>query len=110
MPQGASPAVVGVFGLVGFGLGHMVISDAKWALLFLGVDAVLFGAGALIGLLTGPALLPLGAVLWVVLHVPQALDAYLKAETDSGFLHFAPDPVRGNTSPAGAAPIFRVAF
>lgn len=89
LTPGVTPGLAGVFGLIGFGLGHLVVSDARWTLVFFAVDSVLFGTGALLYALAGPALVPVGAAVWLLLHLPQAADAYLKADSGHGFLNFA---------------------
>ncbi|MFL5318014.1 MAG: hypothetical protein ACJ790_00055 [Myxococcaceae bacterium] len=65
----------------GFGLGHLIAHDRNGFILFLIIDIVLLVVGATIGFIVfqGGFYWGIGGLLWLVVHIIQALDAYASA-------------------------------
>ncbi|MGA9522169.1 MAG: hypothetical protein WBV82_11930 [Myxococcaceae bacterium] len=64
----------------GFGLGHLVAGDKDGFILFLVIDIALYAAGVVLGAVLRSGLFwGLGGIVWLVVHVIQALDAYASA-------------------------------
>jgi hypothetical protein len=64
----------------GFGLGHLVAGDRDGFILFLVIDLALYIGGVVLGSVFRAGLFwGLGGVVWLVVHVIQALDAYAAA-------------------------------
>ncbi len=61
----------------GFGLGHLVAGDRDGFILFLVIDIALYAAGIVLGTFLKTGLFwGLGGVVWLVVHIIQAIDAY----------------------------------
>lgn len=62
----------------GFGLGHLIARDRDGFILFLVIDLVLWAVGGFLGYVVfrGGLFFGLGGLVWLVVHIIQALDAY----------------------------------
>lgn len=64
----------------GFGLGHLVARDRDGFILFLIIDLALYAGGVVVGSVLGSGLFwGLGGLVWLVVHIFQALDAYARS-------------------------------
>lgn len=61
----------------GFGLGHLIAGDRDGFILFLIIDIVLWVVGGFVGAFWGGGIFwGLGGLVWLVVHIFQAIDAY----------------------------------
>lgn len=63
----------------GFGLGHLIARDKDGFILFLIIDIVLYVLWGTIGRFVWAPFWGIGGVVWLVVHIIQALDAYAEA-------------------------------
>lgn len=63
----------------GFGIGHLIARDRDGFILFLIVDIALYALAFTVGHFLGGPFWGLGGLIWIVVHVIQALDAYAEA-------------------------------
>lgn len=87
----------------GFGLGHLVAHDKSGFILFLVIDVVLwFVGGAFWFAWHGWWLGPFGGVIWLVVHIIQALDAYGSAGGEKLIMQTREKAVRFANSDEGS--------
>lgn len=82
MDSGMRQVLALVLGFIpGFGLGHLIARDRNGFVLFLVIDLVLYSAGIVGGSLLGGGglFIGLGSLVWLVVHIFQAFDAYARA-------------------------------
>ena len=65
----------------GFGIGHLIAQDRDGFILFLIIDIALYALGVTVGFIVNshPFFWGLGGLVWLVVHIIQALDAYAEA-------------------------------
>jgi hypothetical protein len=63
----------------GFGLGHLIAHDKDGFILFLVIDVALYFIWGVVGFLFWSPFHYVGGLLWLVVHIIQALDAYSSA-------------------------------
>jgi hypothetical protein len=65
----------------GFGIGHLIAHDRDGFILFLVIDVVLYVVGGIFGfwVIHHGIFWGLGGLVWLVVHIIQALDAYGEA-------------------------------
>jgi hypothetical protein len=65
----------------GFGIGHLIAKDRDGFILFLIIDIALYALGVTVGWVVGlhPFFWGIGGLVWLVVHIIQALDAYAEA-------------------------------
>lgn len=63
----------------GFGIGHLIAHDRDGFILFLIIDVALYALGIVIGSFVWHPFWGVGGLIWLVVHVIQALDAYAEA-------------------------------
>ncbi|HZA50221.1 MAG TPA: hypothetical protein VE549_05740, partial [Myxococcaceae bacterium] len=68
----------------GFGIGHLIAQDRDGFILFLIIDIALYALGVTVGWVAGghAYFWGLGGLIWLVVHIIQALDAYAEAGGD----------------------------
>ena len=63
----------------GFGLGHLIAQDRDGFILFLIIDVALYALWGVLGFYVHGWAWGLGGLVWLVVHIIQALDAYGEA-------------------------------
>lgn len=63
----------------GFGIGHLIAHDRDGFILFLIIDIALYALWGIVGWAVWGGFGYVGGVIWLVVHVIQALDAYAEA-------------------------------
>jgi hypothetical protein len=63
----------------GFGIGHLIARDRDGFILFLIVDIALYALWGVLGFGPGSWWWGVGGIVWLVVHIVQALDAFAEA-------------------------------
>jgi hypothetical protein len=63
----------------GFGIGHLIAQDRDGFILFLIIDVALYALWGVFGFYVHPYAFGVGGLIWLVVHIIQALDAYAEA-------------------------------
>jgi hypothetical protein len=63
----------------GFGIGHLIAQDRDGFILFLIIDIALYVVWGVLWFNFHGWIAPIGGIVWLVVHIIQALDAYAEA-------------------------------